>query len=91
MGVKRCKAAFVMYEGGRPRVFNPGALLDESDPVVKEHPGSFEDVETYVSDRAKPPVEQATADPGEKRSVRRPARRETGKAAGGDDKAGEGS
>lgn len=88
MGVKRCKAAFVMYIDGRPRVFNPGALLDESDPVVVEHPGSFEDVETYVSDRAAPTVEQATADPSEKRSMRRPARKGTPNK---DEKTGEGS
>lgn len=78
MGIKRCKAAFVVMDKGRPRMFNPGALVDDADPIVSAHPGNFEDVETYVSDRTAAPVEQATAEPGEKRARRQPAR---GKAA----------
>ncbi len=75
MAIKRCKAAFVVYRDGQPRIFNPGGLVDESDPIVSEYPDNFEDVETYVSDRTAGPVEQATAEPGEKRNVRKPPAR----------------
>lgn len=74
MGIKRCKAAFAVMENGRPRMLNPGALVDDADLIVSEHPGNFEDVETYVSDRTAKPVEQTTAAPGEKRARRQPAR-----------------
>ncbi len=84
MPIKRCKAAFVVYRDGQPRIFNPGGLVDESDPIVSEYPDNFEDVETYVSDRTAGPVEQATAEPGEKRNLRRPmpARAKTAKEDG---------
>lgn len=75
MAVKRCKAAFAVFVNGSPRMLNPGVLVDESDPIVKSHPHFFEDVETYVSDRAGERVEQATAEPGEKRTVTPTARR----------------
>lgn len=74
MAIKRCKSSFAVQIGGAPRVVPAGALLDESDPVIKGREAYFEDVETYVSDRA-PKVEQATAEPGERRSVTRPARK----------------
>ena len=84
MAIKRCNAAFVVYRDGQPRIFNPGVLVDESDPIVSEHPANFEDVETYVSDRTAAPVEQATSEPGEKRNLRRPtpARAKTAKEDG---------
>lgn len=72
MAIKRCKASFAVVVNGAPRVVTAGQLIDDSDPVVKGREASFEDVETYVSER-KSRVEQATADPGEKRSVGRPA------------------
>lgn len=72
MGIKRCKSAFVLMVDGRPRILNPGVLVDDTDPVVRDHPENFEDVETYVSDRAAARVEQTTAAPGEKRAVSKP-------------------
>ncbi|MER7953844.1 hypothetical protein [Streptomyces sp. NPDC096030] len=72
MAIKRCKASFAVVVNGAPRVVTAGQLVDESDPVVKGREGCFEDVETYVSER-KARVERATAEPGEKRSVGRPA------------------
>lgn len=73
--IKRCKAALILMPGGRPRVISTGALIDDADPVVSDYPSHFEDVETYVSDRDGSQVEQATADPGEKRGRRTPARK----------------
>jgi hypothetical protein len=63
--------------GGRPRVISTGDLIDDSDPVVKDYPRHFEDVETYVSGRDGSQVEQATAEPGEKRNRRMPVRKTT--------------
>lgn len=74
MAIKRCKASFAVIENGAPRVITAGQLVDDKDPVVKGREANFEDVETYVSDH-KPRVEQATADPGEKRSVGQPAKK----------------
>ncbi|MEU4133652.1 hypothetical protein [Streptomyces wuyuanensis] len=76
MAIKRCKASFAVMVNGAPRVVTAGQLVDDSDPVVKGREANFEDVDTYVSER-KARVEQATADPGEKRSVGRPAAKKT--------------
>lgn len=73
MTIKRCKAAFAASVNGTPHMFKVGQLVDGDDPVIKGREGLFEDVETYVSDRSASRVEQATADPGEKRSVGRAA------------------
>ncbi|SDN17891.1 hypothetical protein [Streptomyces wuyuanensis] len=76
MAIKRCRAAFAVSVNGVPRMVTVGQLVDASDPVIKGREALFEDVDTYVSERA-PKVEQATADPGEKRSVGRPAAKKT--------------
>lgn len=68
MPIKRCKASFAVSVNGVPRMVTAGQLVDASDPVIKGREALFEDAETYVSDRA-PRVEQATAEPGERRSV----------------------
>lgn len=68
MAIKRCKSPFSVWKNGVPRVITGGQLIEDSDPVYKGHEHLFEDVETFVSDRAVP-VEQATAEPGAKRSV----------------------
>ncbi|WP_236241158.1 hypothetical protein [Streptomyces sp. CC228A] len=86
MAIKRCKASFAVMVNGAPRVIPAGQLVDESDPVVKGREANFEDVETYVTDKAArraPLVERATAEPGERRSLAKPARRVTKK--GGDE------
>ncbi|MFG2328253.1 hypothetical protein ACGFMM_01370 [Streptomyces sp. NPDC048604] len=72
MAIKRCKASFAVVVNGAPRVVTAGQLVDENDPIVRGREVNFEDVETYVSER-KARVEQATAEPGERRSVGRPA------------------
>lgn len=72
MAIKRCRASFAVSVNGVPRMVTAGQLVEASDPVIKGREHLFEDAETYVSERA-PKVEQATAEPGEKRSVGRPA------------------
>lgn len=73
MAIKRCKAAFAATVNGTPHMFKVGQLVDATDPVIKGREALFEDVETYMSDRSATRVERATAEPGEKRSVGRPA------------------
>ncbi|WP_328941524.1 hypothetical protein OG259_07575 [Streptomyces sp. NBC_00250] len=73
MAIKRCKAAFAANINGAPHMFTVGQLVADDHPVIKGREALFEDVETYVSDRSASRVEQATAAPGEKRSVGRGA------------------
>ncbi len=77
MGVKRCKESFAIFVNGAPRMLTAGSLVDDADQVVADYPNNFEDVETYVSDRSTSQVEQATAEPGEKRNRRAPVRKTT--------------
>lgn len=78
MAVKRAKAPFTWMAmvGGRPvpRTVNTGQLFDESEDVVQRHPWHFEDADEYVGRRseARARVEQASADPGEQRSITPP-------------------
>ncbi|WP_409469065.1 hypothetical protein [Streptomyces sp. HC307] len=72
MAIKRCKSPFSVWKNGVPRVITGGQLVEDTDPVYKGHEHLFEDVETFVSDRAAQ-VEQATADPGEPRDLTPPA------------------
>jgi hypothetical protein len=72
MPIKRCTSAFAASVDGVPRMYTVGQLVDASDPVIKGREGLFEDVETHMADKAArqaPRVEQATAEPGERRSV----------------------
>lgn len=63
---KRAKSSFVTASNP-PRVVRSGALFQDSDPVIQGREGLFEDVDDYI-ERLKGP-EQATAAPGEKRSI----------------------
>ncbi|MBA2951591.1 hypothetical protein [Streptomyces himalayensis] len=71
MAIKRCKSPFSVWKNGVPRVITGGQLIEDTDPVYKGHEHLFEDVETFMSEKAErsAPVEQATAAPGEKRAV----------------------
>ncbi|MFD3333518.1 hypothetical protein ACFWV1_12860 [Streptomyces sp. NPDC058700] len=71
MAIKRAKSSFVAYIDGAPRLVNAGDLIDDSDPVVTGREALFGSIEDHVAGKARP-VEQATAEPGEKRSVGRP-------------------
>jgi hypothetical protein len=63
---KRAKTSFVTASNP-PRVVHAGALFEDSDPVLKGRDDLFENVEEYI-ERMKAP-EQATAAPGERRSL----------------------
>lgn len=67
MATLRCKAPFAVFIGGVPRVVGAGELVDTSDPVVEGRDDMFELVDTFMSRHR--PVEQATAAPGEARSL----------------------
>jgi hypothetical protein len=80
MTIKRCTSAFAVSVDGAPRMYTVGQLVNANDPVIKGREDLFEDVETHMADKAArqaPRVEQATAEPGEKRSVSaaRPAKK----------------
>lgn len=75
--VYRCKSGMVSSAGGRRYHFGAGDLVLEDHPVNPARNGNFEEVSAYVERTSKPiqrgpisdPVEQATADPGERRSI----------------------
>jgi hypothetical protein len=76
MATLRCTEAFAHFVKGYPDVARPGDLFDAGDPVVKVGGANrFEPVEVTVA-RASG-VEQATAAPGEKRSVSKSAVKKT--------------
>lgn len=66
MATLRVKEPFAIDVDGAPRVFTAGQLVDSTHPAVKGREHLFESLDVYM-DRAKP--EQATAAPGEKRSL----------------------
>lgn len=64
--------------GGGSAFIRRGQHWSADDPIVREHPDMFSDDPRYgltysvpPPEMSEPPVEQATAAPGEKRSVRR--------------------
>ncbi len=71
--ILRCKTSFHAY--GRPTMVRAGDLVDSSDPVVRGREELFESVDEVVHGPADLPVESASAAPGERRSVKRPARK----------------
>jgi hypothetical protein len=89
MGIKRSKASFAATVNGVPQVIPAGYLVEDGHEVLKGREHLFEAVEAHVSQRERR-VEQATAAPGEKRTVSRPQRRAPARGKGKDDKAGEG-
>ena len=80
--IKRCKMPFAIEQNGMTRVVGAGELVSTDDPAYSDATAdNFEDIEVYVEEqadrRAKAggkagKVEQATAEPGEKRAVGRP-------------------
>ena len=65
--ILRVTKAFSVLSDPNGHVYTPGELVDSSHPHVKGREGCFETVEAHVSARSG--VEQATAEPGEKRSL----------------------
>lgn len=92
MATLRCREPFAADMDGVQRVVPAGTLLDSSDPIVKGRENLFEPVDTFMA-RQSPDVEQATAAPGEKRSVGRPAKktaaRKAAESEGSDDDEGD--
>lgn len=74
MATLRCKEPFSCDINGVPRTIAAGALVDSADPIVVGREALFESVDAFVSRQAR--VEEATAEPGEKRSLtrRKPSR-----------------
>jgi hypothetical protein len=68
--ILRVTKAFSVLSDPDGHVYTPGELVDGDHPHVKGREDCFETVEAHVSARAaRGGVEQATAAPGEKRSV----------------------
>lgn len=65
--ILRVTRAFSVLSDPNGHVYTPGELVDSSHPHVKGREDCFETVEAHVSARSS--VEQATAEPGEKRSL----------------------
>lgn len=65
----RCKESFVIFpKGAAPIVVSAGDMITSTkDPRYAGHEGSFEPLEDYALRRHQP-VEQATAEPGAKRT-----------------------
>ena len=79
MAILRCKEAFAVTDSdGAALVFAPGDLVDSKNKHVKGRESLFETVEASVERQARP-VEQATAAPGEQRSVTKPAKKAAAK------------
>lgn len=71
--ILRVTKAFSVLSDPNGHVYTPGELVDANHPHVKGREDHFETVEAHVSARAgRGGVEQATAAPGEKRSVSKP-------------------
>lgn len=73
--IKRCKTPFAFDSNGMTRVIAAGVLVSTDDAAYTAGTAEFfEDVDVHVETQAQrrakaSGVEQATADPGEKRSV----------------------
>lgn len=63
------KSSFQVFTGAAPRVIQAGAAIDSDDPAVAGREHLFRTVEEHLGI-----VEAATANPGERRTTRRPAK-----------------
>ncbi|WP_435215907.1 hypothetical protein [Streptomyces sp. bgisy034] len=77
---RRCKAAFAATVNGVPKVMRPGTLVPDDDPVIKGREHLFEDVDAFMQ-RKTPRVEEATAEPGARRSLSLPRKQAAKKTA----------
>lgn len=82
MGHVRAKEAFAYTDhNGIPRVVRPGDLFNDDDPALANRGHLFETVGANV-ERRQVTVEEATAEPGAKRSVSAPKPAKTTAAKG---------
>lgn len=73
--MKRCTESFTIWRDGAPMAFVAGQLLDDKHPILKTHGHLFADPVTVPrpAPAAVRATEQATADPGEARTLTPPA------------------
>lgn len=73
--MKRCTESFTIWRDGAPMAFVAGQLLDDKHPILKTHKHLFADPVTIPqhAPAAARTTEQATADPGEARTLTPPA------------------
>lgn len=70
MAILRVKEPFSVDVDGSPRVFTAGQLVDSTNPAVKGREHLFETIDEWMGQQpGAGGVEQATAAPGEKRSL----------------------
>lgn len=77
--MKRCTESFTIWRDGAPVAFVAGQLVEDKHPILKTHRHLFAEPEAASGQevaRQLKPVEQATADPGELRTLTPPT--ETG-------------
>ncbi|MFD7709475.1 hypothetical protein [Streptomyces sp. NPDC059786] len=74
--MKRCTESFTIWRDGAPVAFTAGQLVDDKHPILKSHKHLFAEPQATAG-HAPPaqlkPVEEATASPGENRTLTPPA------------------
>ena len=72
--MKRCTESFTIWRDGAPVSFVAGQLVEDKHPILKSHGHLFAEPQaTAAGPSVLRAVEQATADPGEPRSLTPPA------------------
>lgn len=72
--IYRCVEAFAIFRGGVPAVYSDGFEVLGSDPILRTHRAHFQPATDQILRRQS--VEQATAAPGEMRSITSPPKDE---------------
>jgi hypothetical protein len=73
--MKRCTESFTIWRDGAPVAFAVGQLVDDKHPILKSHKHLFAEPEASTGQMTAAvlrPVEQATHEPGEKRTLTPP-------------------
>jgi hypothetical protein len=86
MAIKRCSESFTIWREGAPVAFIAGQMVDDKHPILKTHGHLFADPETVKrpAPAAVRATEQATADPGEARTLTPPVPSPAGNGDGQD-------
>jgi hypothetical protein len=72
--MQRCNESFIIWRDGAPVAFVAGQLIDDKHPILKTHRHLFSEPTAAASGPfVLRPTEQATADPGEARTLTPPA------------------
>ncbi|CBG71873.1 hypothetical protein SCAB_48221 [Streptomyces scabiei 87.22] len=73
--MKRCTESFTIWRDGAPVAFAVGQLVDDKHPILKTHKHLFAEPTASTGQAtaaALRPAEQATSEPGEKRTLTPP-------------------